>query len=170
MIPRLHADEFEDSGAAELAAELGAVSADHLMAVSEAGIAKMAEGNVIATILPGTTFFLGSTNYAPINKLMEAGVEIALATDYNPGSCHIQSMPFIISLACIYMGMSVEDALLSSTYNSAKTLQLEKEVGSIEVGKTADLVIWDLEKLIEIPYNVTAIQIMRVIKGGKFIN
>ena len=170
MIPRLHADEFEDSGAAELAAELGAVSADHLMAVSEAGIAKMAEGNVIATILPGTTFFLGSTNYAPINKLMEAGVEIALATDYNPGSCHIQSMPFIISLACIYMGMSVEDALLSSTHNSAKTLNLENEVGSIEVGKKADLIIWDLEKLIEIPYNVTDVPVIKVMKNGQFVN
>ncbi len=169
LIPRLHADEFEDSGAAELAAELGAVSADHLMAVSDVGIAKMAEGNVTATILPGTTFFLGSTNYAPVKKLMESGIDIALATDYNPGSCHIQSMPFIISLACIYIGMSVEDALRSATFNSAKTLNLEKEVGSIEIGKKADLVIWDLEKLIEIPYNVTDVPIIKVMKGGKFI-
>ena len=170
LTPRLHADEFEDSGAAELAVELGAVSADHLMAVSNAGIAKMADANVIATLLPGTTFFLGSTNYAPVKKLMEAGVEIALATDYNPGSCHIQSMPFIISLACIYMRMSVEDALISATYNSAKTLQLEKEVGSIEVGKKADLIIWDLEKLIEIPYNVTDVPIMKVMKNGMFVS
>ena len=170
LTPRLHADEFEDSGAAELAAELGAVSADHLMAISDVGIAKMAEANVTATILPGTTFFLGSTNYAPVNKLIEAGVEIALATDYNPGSCHIQSMPFIISLACIYMGMSVEDALLSSTYNSAKTLNLEKEVGSIEVGKKADLIIWDLDKLIGIPYNVTDLPIIKVMKNGIFVS
>ena len=170
LIPRLHADEFEDSGAAELAAEIGAVSADHLMAVSDEGIAKMAETNVIATLLPGTTFFLGSTNYAPVKKLMEAGVEIALATDYNPGSCHIQSMPFIISLACIYMGMSVEDALISATFNSAKTLNLEKEIGSIEVGKKADIIIWDLEKLIEIPYNVTDVPIIKVIKDGKFVS
>ena len=170
LTPRLHADEFEDSGAAELAVELGAVSADHLMAVSNAGIAKMADANVIATLLPGTTFFLGSTNYAPVKKLMEAGVEIALATDYNPGSCHIQSMPFIISLACIYMRISVEDALISATYNSAKTLQLEKEVGSIEVGKKADLIIWDLEKLIEIPYNMTDVPIMKVMKNGMFVS
>ena len=170
LIPRLHADEFEDSGAAELAAEIGAVSADHLMSVSDEGIAKMAETNVIATLLPGTTFFLGSTNYAPVKKLMEAGVEIALATDYNPGSCHIQSMPFIISLACIYMGMSVEDALISATFNSAKTLNLEKEIGSIEVGKKADIIIWDLEKLIEIPYNVTDVPIIKVMKDGKFIS
>jgi imidazolonepropionase len=166
----LHADEFEDSGAAELAAELGAVSADHLMAVSDIGIKKLADGNVSATLLPGTTFFLGSTNYAPIKKLINAGVTIALATDYNPGSCHIQSMPFILSLACIYLGMSVEDALMATTYNSASTLNLENETGSIEVGKKADLIIWDLEKLIEIPYNVTDVPIMKVMKRGKFIN
>jgi len=170
LIPRLHADEFEDSGAAELAAEVGAVSADHLMAIGEVGIAKMADANVIATLLPGTTFFLRSTNYAPVKKLMEAGVEIALATDYNPGSCHIQSMPFIISLACIYMGMSVEDALISATFNSAKTLNLEKEIGSIEIGKKADIIIWDLEKLIEIPYNVTDVPILKVMKGGNFVS
>ena len=170
LIPRLHADEFEDSGAAELAAELGAVSADHLMAISDAGIAKMAKANVTATILPGTTFFLGSTNYAPVKKLMDTGVEIALATDYNPGSCHIQSIPFIVSLACIYMGMSVEDALMSATFNSAKTLNLEKEVGSIEVGKKADLIIWELKKLIEIPYNITDVPIIKVMKDGIFVS
>lgn len=170
LTPRLHADEFEDSGAAELAAELGAVSADHLMAINDVGIAKMADANVMATLLPGTTFFLGSTNYAPLKKLMEAGVEIALATDYNPGSCHIQSMPFIISLACIYMGMSVEDALISTTFNSAKTLNIEKAIGSIEVGKKADIIIWDLEKLIEIPYNVTDVPIMSIMKDGKIVS
>lgn len=170
LVPRLHADEFEDSGAAELAAELRAVSADHLMAVSDVGIAKMADANVIATLLPGTTYFLGSTNYAPIKKLINAGIVIALATDFNPGSCHIQSLPFIISLACIYLGMSVEDALMAATYNSASTLNLENEIGSIEVGKKADLVIWDLEKLIEIPYNVTDVPIRKVMKNGQFIN
>lgn len=170
LVPRLHADEFEDSGAAELSAELRAVSADHLMAVSDVGIAKMADANVIATLLPGTTYFLGSTNYAPIKKLINAGVVIALATDFNPGSCHIQSLPFIISLACIYLGMSVEDALMAATYNSASTLNLENEIGSIEVGKKADLVIWDLEKLIEIPYNVTDVPIRKVMKNGQFIN
>ena len=170
LIPRLHADEFQDSGAAELAAEVGAVSADHLMAISDVGIALMAEANITATLLPGTTYFLGSKNYAPAKKLISAGVNLALATDYNPGSCHIQSIPFIMSLACIYLGMSVEDALIATTYNSAKTLHIEKEVGSIEIGKRADLIIWDLKKLIEIPYNVTDIPIVKIIKNGQFIN
>jgi len=169
LLPRLHADEFEDSGAAELAAELEAVSADHLMAISDVGIAKMAEKKVTATLLPGTTFFLGSTNYAPVKKLMKAGVEIALATDFNPGSCHIQSMAFIISLACIQMGMSVEDAMVSATYNSARTLNLENKIGSIEVGKKADLIIWELDRLIEIPYNAIDVPIRKIIKNGKFV-
>jgi len=170
MIPRLHADEFEESGAAELAAEIGAVTADHLMAVSDKGIEKMADTGVIATLLPGTTFFLGSDNYAPLKKLQSSGVNIALATDFNPGSCHIQSMPFIISIACIKMGMKVEDALISATYTSARTLNLENEIGSIEVGKKADLIIWDLEKLIQIPYNITDIPIRHVIKNGEIVN
>ncbi|MEE8342085.1 MAG: imidazolonepropionase [Candidatus Neomarinimicrobiota bacterium] len=170
LIPRLHADEFEDSGAAELAAEVGAVSADHLMAVSDVGIQNLAGANVTATLLPGTTFFLKSSNYAPAKKLINAGVDIALATDYNPGSCPIQSMPYIISLACIYMGISVEEAFAAATYNSARTLNLENEIGSIEIGKNADLIIWDLEALIELPYNVTDVPIMKVMKKGKFID
>ncbi len=106
--PRLHADEFVASGAAELAAEVDAFSADHLMHVSDEGIRKMAEAGVVAILLPGTTFFLGKQTYAPARKLMDAGVEVAVATDFNPGSCSIQSMPFIMNLSCLYLGMSVE--------------------------------------------------------------
>ena len=170
LTPRLHADEFEDSGAAELAAEVGAVSADHLMAVSTAGLEKMAEYGVTATLLPGTTFFLGKDTYAPARKLLEKGIDVALATDFNPGSCQIQSMPFIISLACIHLGMTVEEAFASATYYSAKTLNLEGEVGSIAIGRKADLIIWDVEMLMNIPYNVTDMSIKMVIKNGKAIN
>ena len=170
LTPRLHADEFEDSGAAELAAEVGAVSADHLMAVSDAGVEKMAENGVTATLLPGTTFFLGKDTYAPARKLLEKGIDVALATDFNPGSCQIQSMPFIISLACIHLGMTVEEAFASATYYSAKTLNLEGEVGSIAIGRKADLIIWDVEMLMNIPYNVTDMSIKMVIKNGKAID
>ena len=170
LTPRLHADEFEDSGAAELAAEVGAVSADHLMAVSDAGIQKMAEYGVTATLLPGTTFFLGKDTYAPARKLLEKGIDVALATDFNPGSCQIQSMPFIISLACIHLGITVEEAFASATYYSAKTLNLEGEVGSIAIGRKADLIIWDVEMLMNIPYNVTDMSIKMVIKNGKAID
>jgi imidazolonepropionase len=170
LTPRLHADEFEDSGAAELAAEVGAVSADHLMEISEQGIQKLAENDVIATLLPGTTFFLGKDTYAPARKLLENSIDVALATDFNPGSCYIQSMPFIISLSCIHLGLAVEEAFAAATYFSSKALNLEEKVGSITIGRQADLIVWDVDHLMEIPYNVTDLAIKMVIKNGKAID
>ena len=167
--PRMHADEFVDSGAAELAGEIGALSADHLMAVSEQGIKALAENNVIATLLPGTTFFLGKNNYAPARRLIDAGIKIALATDFNPGSSHIQSMPFIISLACLFLGLTVEEAFTAATYNAAQTLGLHNEIGSVELGKKADLIIWDLDSLIDIPYYISNHPIQKVLKNGEVV-
>jgi len=169
LIPRIHADEFEDSGAAELAGETGSISADHLMAVSDEGIQKLAKNGTIATLLPGTTFFLGKTEYAPYLKLKEAGVDIALATDFNPGSCNIQSMPFILSLSCIYLKMSVLDAIMAATFTSAKSLQLENEVGSIEIGKKADILVWNIERTVQIPYLVSDHSIQSIIKNGSVV-
>ena len=166
LVPRIHADEFEDSGAAVLAGETNSISADHLMAVSEKGIQAMIENNVIATLLPGTTFFLGKSTYAPYDKFKKAGVDIALATDYNPGSCHIQSMPFILSLACIYMKMPVLDAIKAGTYIAAKSLLLDDKIGSIEPGKKADILVWDIQRAIQIPYLVSDYPIHSVLKNG----
>ena len=169
LTSRLHADEFEDSRAAELAAEVGSVSADHLMAVSEKGIQHLAENSVIATLLPGTTYFLGKDTYAPAQKLMKKGIEIALATDFNPGSCHFKSMPFIIHLACKHLGMMVEQAFASSTYYSAKALNLEHVVGSLTIGRKADIIVWDVEKLSDIPLHDSDLPIKMMIKNGKAI-
>jgi len=169
LIPRLHADEFTDSGAAGLAAEIGAISADHLMKVSDQGIKEMARAGVTAILLPGTTFFLGDHLYAPARKMINAGIDIALATDFNPGSCHIQSMPFIISLACLYLGLTIDEALKAATWTGACTLNIEENVGSIEVGKKADLIIWDLNTPEEIPYNLTSVPIQNVIKNGSLV-
>ena len=166
LVPRIHADEFEDSGAAELAGETNSISADHLMAVSDKGIQTMTENNVIATLLPGTTFFLGKSTYAPYEKFKKAGVDVALATDYNPGSCHIQSMPFILSLACIYMKMPVLDAIKAGTYTAAKSLLLEDEIGSIEPGKKADILVWNIQRAVQIPYLVSDHPIHSVLKNG----
>ena len=165
--PRLHADEFVDSGAAELAAEVGAFSADHLMHVSDEGIRKMAEADVVAILLPGTTFFLGKQTYAPSRKLIDAGISVALATDFNPGSCTIQSMPFIMSLACLYLSMSVEESFMAATQIAAKSLGRDKSVGSLEVGMEADVVIWDVDRLERIPYHVGGNKVHRVFKSGK---
>ena len=170
LMPRIHADEFEDSGAAKLAGESGSISADHLMAVSDEGIRKMAENGVIATLLPGTTFFLGKSGYAPYQKLKDAGVEVALATDFNPGSCHIQSMPFILSLSCIAMKIPVLEAIKAATFTSAKSLFLNDTVGSIEIEKKADIIVWDIERAVQIPYLVSDHQIQNVVKNGVIIS
>ncbi len=167
--PRLHADEFMNSGAAELAGEVGAISADHLMAVSADGINALVENDVIATLLPGTTFFLGKSTYAPARELLNSGITLSLATDFNPGSCHIQSMPFIMTLACMHLGMTVEESFQAVTYYSAKALELEDKIGSIEVGKSADLIVWGISSLLDIPYYVSNHPIRYVMKNGEVV-
>ena len=167
--PRLHADEFVDSGASELAGEVGAISADHLMAVSADGINALVENNVISTLLPGTTFFLGKSTYAPARELINSGMTLSLATDFNPGSCHIQSMPFIMTLACMHLGMTVEESFQAATYHGAKALELEEKIESIEVGKSADLIIWGISSLLDIPYYVSNHPIRYVMKNGEIV-
>jgi imidazolonepropionase len=139
------------------------------MAISKAGIEALSKAGVIATLLPGTTYFLGSDTWAPARELINNGITVALATDFNPGSCHIQSMPFIISLACNYLKMNLEEAFIGATYSAAKSLDCADRVGSLEVGKQADLVIWGIDTLTEIPYNVTDIPIQKVIKSGSIV-
>jgi len=167
--PRLHADEFTDSGAAELAAEVGAVSADHLMAVSDAGIKAMAEKGVIATLLPGTTLFLGKNKYAPGRKMIDSGCEIALATDFNPGSCTLQSMPLIISLSNLYCGLTIEEAFKAATWNGARALNREKELGAVCEGYKADLLFWEMGSIDELPYWMGSDRILNVMKKGKLL-
>ena len=167
--PRLHADEFRDSGAASLSAKVGAVSADHLMAVSDEGIKKMAENGVIATLLPGTTLFLGKTKYAPGRQMIDSGCDVALATDFNPGSCTIQSMPYIISLANLYCGLSIEEAFKAATYNGARAINREKQLGVIADGYQADLLFWELSSIEEIPYWMGSDRILNVMKIGELL-
>ena len=169
LIPRLHADEFEDSGGASLAAKIGAISADHLMAVSQTGISDMAKSGVIATLLPGTTFFLGKNTYANGRKMIDSGCDVAIATDFNPGSCTLQSMPMIISLATLYCGLSIEEAFVSATYNGAKSINRENQIGAIKNGYKADLLFWDMKSIDEIPYWLGNDRILSVMKNGELI-
>ena len=111
----------------------------------------------------------GNHNLNHKKRALDAGIKIALATDFNPGSSHIQSMPFIISLACLFMGLTVEEAFAAATYNAAQTLGIHNEVGSVELGKKADLIIWDIDSLIDIPYYVSNHPIQKVIKNGKIV-
>ena len=169
LAPRLHADEFVDSGGAELAAELGALSADHLIAVSPEGVDALARSRVTAVLLPGTSFFLMKHKYAPARRLIEAGVPVALATDCNPGSCHTESMPAVLVLAVFELGLTIEESLAAATLNSACCLGLGSEVGSVEPGKRADLVLLDAPNLLHLVYHFGINPVAAVVKGGRVV-
>jgi imidazolonepropionase len=147
---RIHADEFADTGGAALAAELRARSADHLVEVSDAGIAALARAGVVATLLPTASFFLKLGKFAPARKMIDAGVALALGSDTNPGGGLSSSMPFAMTLACFGMGLSLEEALSAATIGGAASVGLEDEVGSVEVGKRADLLILNSDRLLDL--------------------
>jgi imidazolonepropionase len=149
---KLHADELEPSGGAELAAELGAASADHLAAISEHGIAALAASQTVATLLPGTMLFLGRTKQAPARALIEAGAAVALATDFNPGTSPTPNLPLMMTLGVSQLRMSVAEVLLATTVNAAAALTLADVTGQIAGGYSADLALWDCQDVREIPY------------------
>jgi imidazolonepropionase len=163
---KLHADEFESSGAAELAAELGAVSADHLGAISEAGIKAIARSETVATLLPATLFFLGKTRYAPARQLLDAGATIALATDYNPGTAPSASMPLVLTMACSQMRLTPIEAITAATAGGARALR-QHDVGVIREGAHADLVLWGVPDHREIPYHFGVPPVGGVWLGGE---
>ncbi len=169
LLPRLHADEFADSGGAALAAELGALSADHLVAVSPAGIEALARAGVTAVLLPGTSFFLMKHRWAPARRLVEAGVPVALATDCNPGSSNTESMPMVVTLAVFELGLSIEESLTAATLNAACCLGLGEEIGSIEPGKRADLVLLAEPDLPHLAYHFGVNPVAAVVKAGKVV-
>ena len=164
---KLHADQLSALGGSKLAAELGAISADHLEFIDDDGIEKMKESGVIGVLLPGACFGLGITEYPPARKMIERGLPVALATDFNPGSSMTESMPMILSLACLMMRMTPAEAIVASTINSAYAVDKGNEMGSIEEGKKADLVIWNVQNYKEIPYHFGVNLVDQVIKDGK---
>ena len=149
---KLHADELEPGGAAELAAELGATSADHLAAISEGGIKALAGSETVATLLPGTMLFLGKTKQAPARKLIAAGAAIALATDFNPGTSPTVNFPLMLTLAVSQLHLSVAEAVIAATANGAAALDLATETGQIAPGFSADLALFDIGDIRELPY------------------
>jgi imidazolonepropionase len=166
MVPRLHADEFSDSDAAALAASLGAASADHLMHVSDAGIAALAASETVANLLPATSFFLMSDRYAPARKLIDAGAIVSLSTDCNPGSSMTESMQTVMQLATLQMKMTVEESLTAATLNGAQSLRLAKETGSIETGKRADFVLIDAPNYLHLVYHFGVNLVSAVFRDG----
>lgn len=165
---KIHADEIVSTKGAELAAKLEAVSADHLLAISEEGILALAQSGTIATLLPCTAFCLNKP-YAPARKLIDSGCAVALASDYNPGSCFTNSIPLMFALAVIHMGMTLEEALCALTLNGASALGREKEIGSIEVGKKADMVVLSVPQYEFLVYHTCKNVVSEVIKEGKIV-
>ena len=164
---KLHADQLSPLGGAKLAAQLGAISADHLEFIDDEGIQMMKEAGVIGVLLPGACFGLGMKEYPPARKMIDQGLAVALATDFNPGSSMTESMPIIISLSCLMMRMSPAETVVASTINSAHAVDKGKEVGSIEEGKKADMVIWNVQNYKEIPYHYGVNLVEQVIKDGR---
>lgn len=163
---KLHADEFTCLGGAELAAEMNATSADHLMFASDKGLAKIKEKGVIAVLLPGTTFMLGLKTYAPARKMIDMKIPVALATDFNPGTSMTESLPIIMTIACVIMKMTPAEALTAATINAAYALKREKIIGSLDAGKQADIVIWDTPSYKHIAYHFGVNLVDTVIKKG----
>lgn len=166
---RIHADEVDDTQGAGLAAELRAVSAEHLLAANEKNLRAMANASVIADVLPATAYSLRKP-YAPVRKMIELGVPVALASDCNPGSCFCESMPFVFGLAVMNMGMTVEEALVACTLNSAWSVGLQDKVGSLEVGKQADFLLLDGDSPTILAYHAGVSPVTEVYKRGVYVS
>jgi imidazolonepropionase len=167
---KLHADDLPATGGAELAAKIGAISADHLIRVSEPGIAAMAEAGVVATLLPGTSYFLGMKHFAPGRKMIDAGCAVAVATDCNPGSSMTESMQFVITTACLAYGFTPTESITAATINAAHAVGLGDEVGSIAEGRRADLLVLDVPNPRLLAYHHGVNHVAAVVHHGEVVS
>jgi imidazolonepropionase len=169
LIPKIHADEIFNTGGAELASEIGAISADHLLMSSDQGLEQMAKKGVIGVLLPGTPFSLMLDRYASGRKIIDMGIPVALATDINP-NCWTENMQFIVQLACLNMKMTPAEAITAATFNAACAIKMNNKVGSLEKGKQADIIILDCPNHKFIPYHFGVNLVETVIKKGLLSN
>jgi imidazolonepropionase len=170
LVPTVHADEIESSGGAEVAAKVGAASASHLLQPSDAGLAAMAQAGVVAVLLPGTCFFLREAHKSPVAKMRELGIVMAIATDFNPGSCPMLAQPIAAQFGCIHYGMTIEEALRGVTVNAARALRLDSEVGTLEPGKAADIVVTDVPDYRHIVYRLGHNPVFMTIRDGRVVH
>lgn len=168
--PKVHADEFANLGATALAVGLKAASADHLLSVSNHEIELLANSDTVAVLLPGTSFYLNLVEHAPARKMIEHGVAVALGSDFNPGSCHIFSLPFIWGLACLHLKMTPAEALNALTINAAFAVGKADKVGQVRSGYRADLLVYAVPALEEIPYNLGWNPVAVTIKNGQIVH
>lgn len=169
LVPRVHAEQLTRTGASRLAVELGAASADHLDCVTDADIRAVARSNVVATLLPGSNFHLGLRCYVPARRLIEAGAVVALATDFNPGTCPTLNMQMILSIACNTLRLTPAETICAATLNAAYALRRAHRLGSLAPGKQADLVVMDLDDYRKIPYYFGVNHCVMAVKGGRII-
>jgi imidazolonepropionase len=165
---KLHADEIVQLGGSELAAELGAVSADHLLQASDKGIKDMSEAGVVCTVLPCTAFSL-KEHYARARFMIDNGCAVAIATDLNPGSCFTESIPLAFALSTLYMGMNTEEAVTALTINGAAAVNRAESIGSIDVGKKGDIIILEFPSYKYIPYHIGVSTVEKVVKNGALV-
>jgi imidazolonepropionase len=170
LVPKIHAEQLSHFGGAKLAGQIGTISADHLENVTLTDIELLKKRGVIGVLLPGATFGLGLKKYAPARKMIENNLPIAISTDFNPGSSMTESLPMMMSLSCLMMKLTPAETIVASTINPAYVLNMENQIGSIEVGKKADLVIWEARNYKEIPYHYGVNLVENVIKNGKVLN
>ncbi|MCB9089091.1 MAG: imidazolonepropionase [Calditrichae bacterium] len=167
--PKLHADELFYTGGAELAAKVGAISADHLLKISAEGIRSMADAGVVPVLLPGTTFFLGKSGYAPARQMIDAGMPVAIATDFNPGSSMTQNMQLMLTLSALYLKMTSAEVITAATRNAARAIAREDRVGTLETGKDADIVLLDIPGHEYLPYHYGVNHVRKVIRHGRVV-
>jgi len=167
--PKIHADQLSPGGGAELAAEVNAFSADHLEYVSREGIRKMVEKGVTAVLLPGASFFLSTKKFPPARDLIEQGVAVCLATDLNPGSSMTESLPLMLTMGCTMYKMLPKEVIRAATIHAARAIGREKEIGSLEVGKQADIILLDIPNYHYLPYHFGVDHVELVIKKGKIV-
>jgi imidazolonepropionase len=165
---RLHTDQFNSIGGIDTAIKLGAISVDHLEVIKDKDIKKLSDTDIVCVLLPGVSLFLNH-NYAPARKLIDSNAIVALSTDYNPGSSNICNMNLIMSLAALKMGMTIEETISAVTINAAKALNMNNIIGSIEIGKKADLSVFNTEDYADIVYNVGKNLNYMTIKNGEVI-
>jgi imidazolonepropionase len=163
--PKIHADEIVNTGGALLASKIGAISADHLLQSSYAGLRALAKNRIVGVLLPGTPFCLMMEHYAPARKMIDGGVPVALATDLNP-NCWTENMQMIIQLACLKMQMTPAEAIVASTFNAACAIGMQQYIGSLEVGKHADIIILDCPNHQFLPYHFGVNLVQTVVKRG----
>ncbi|MDZ7266139.1 MAG: imidazolonepropionase [candidate division KSB1 bacterium] len=167
--PKIHADQLSESGGARVAIATGAVSADHLEHTPAALHEPLRQAGVVPVLLPGAAFFLGAKQYADARAMIAAGLPVAISTDFNPGSCMTESLPMIMTLACLALRLTPAEALVAATLHAAHALAQGNQIGSLEVGKQADAVLWEADSINEIPYHFGINLVFTVVKKGRVV-